>query len=175
MLRVHAYTKDFTCRRRLSPVLLSRTRPCLRARPSTTQSRPQSKPSRPSVASAVSWYYEQRFNIKKNNAGGRHGAELTCREGVKLDLFPSVRSKLNRTRMLQIGGPRAASAASPLGGYFPEGKAASEPGPAGRQRTGACLKTAGGEPNAQANAQHISHPRNRRPGHRGKCAPQWRG
>ena len=27
----------------------------------------------------------------QNNAGGRHGAELTCREGVKLDLFPSVR------------------------------------------------------------------------------------
>jgi hypothetical protein len=26
----------------------------------------------------------------QNNAGGRHGAELTCREGVKLDLFPSV-------------------------------------------------------------------------------------
>ena len=41
----------------------SRTRPCLRARPSTTQSRPQSKPSRPSVASAVA-DYEQRFDIR---------------------------------------------------------------------------------------------------------------
>ena len=40
----------------------------------------------------------------QNNAGGRHGAELTCREGVKLDLF-RVRSKLNRSR--KIGGPRA--------------------------------------------------------------------
>jgi hypothetical protein len=47
----------------------SRTRPCLRARPSTTQSRPQSKPSRPSVASAVA-DYEQRFNIKTRPVAG---------------------------------------------------------------------------------------------------------
>jgi hypothetical protein len=59
--------------------------------------------------------------------------------------------------------------------FVPEGKAASEPGPAGNQRAGACLKTAGGEPNAQANAQHISHPGNRRPERQWKCAPQWRG
>jgi hypothetical protein len=42
---------------------------------------------------------------------------------------------------------------SPLGGYFPEGKAASEPGPAGNQRAGACLKTAG-NPKAKLTVSH---------------------
>ena len=51
----------------------SRTRPCLRARPSTTQSKPQSKPST-----------TNRDSMSEQGWCGRHGAEgrLTCREGA---------------------------------------------------------------------------------------------
>jgi hypothetical protein len=78
----------FTCRRRLSPVLL--------AHPPVSARAPVDNAIEASIEAIEAICRERclvvlRTEIQyQNNAGGRHGAELTCREGVKLDLFPSV-------------------------------------------------------------------------------------
>jgi hypothetical protein len=89
VLRVHAYTKDFTCRRRLSPVLL--------AHPPVSARAPVDNAIEASIEAIEAICRERCRGLRteiqyqnKNKAGGMV-RRLTCREGVKLDLFPSVR------------------------------------------------------------------------------------